>query len=261
MLKQIDVAGESFRVFVAGAGKPVVLVHGFPLDHSMWSAQLGPLAERYQVIAPDLRGFGGSVVTPGVTTMEQMADDIAGILAALKITEPVAFCGLSMGGYVAWRFWERHRNRLARLILCDTRADADSPTAAANRLTTAEKVLSEGTAFLVEAMAPRLFAVDHQTTPYAAAVRQVMAAAPPEGVAAALRGMAQRPNVTSWLGQIDVPTLVLCGEHDVISPAKEMRAFAEAIPAARFCLIQNAGHMAPGEQPEAVNQVIGEFLG
>src|SRR4051812_47482628 len=119
------------NVVQRGNGTPLLLAHGYPLDHTMWRGQLDGLADGCRVIAPDLRGFGASGVTPGVVTMEQLADDMARLLEALQIKDPIVFCGLSMGGYVAWQFALRHRPRLARLILCDTRAMADPPEAAA----------------------------------------------------------------------------------------------------------------------------------
>src|SRR5437773_12119040 len=112
------------NVVESGRGSPLVLVHGYPLDHSMWRSQIDGLADICRVIAPDLRGFGASEVTPGTVTMEQMADDLVALLDALQIAEPVVFCGLSMGGYVGWQFALRHRSRLAKLILCDTVAVA-----------------------------------------------------------------------------------------------------------------------------------------
>src|SRR5436853_6628031 len=107
------------NVVERGRGTPLVLLHGYPLDHSMWRRQIDGLSDICRLIAPDLRGFGGSSVTPGTATMEQMADDLAALLDTLKIDEPVVVCGLSMGGYVAWQFALRHRSRLAKLILCD----------------------------------------------------------------------------------------------------------------------------------------------
>src|SRR5438067_1036671 len=111
----VQVGDVRLNVFERGSGAPLLLVHGFPLDHSMWSGQIDGLAANCRVIAPDLRGFGSSDVTPGMVTMEQMADDLAGLLDALTIKQPIAFCGLSMGGYVAWQFALRHRSRLAKL--------------------------------------------------------------------------------------------------------------------------------------------------
>jgi pimeloyl-ACP methyl ester carboxylesterase len=194
--------------------------------------------------------------------MQQMADDLAGLLDALAVREPIVFCGLSMGGYVAWQFALRHRPRLSRLILCDTRAIADTPEAAAGRLKTAERVLTEGPGVVAEAMLPKLFAPDTaQNQPQVVeATRQVILQTKPAGIAAALHGLAQRPDVTEHLPRIDVPTLVICGEHDAISPPAEMEQFATKMPQARFVKIAGAGHMAPLEAPQAVNVAIKEFL-
>jgi pimeloyl-ACP methyl ester carboxylesterase len=245
-----------------GQGTPLVLVHGYPLDHSMWRGQLAGLSDACRVIAPDLRGFGASDVTPGTATMEQMADDIAALLNALDVREPVVFCGLSMGGYVAWQFASRHAGRLAKLILCDTRAVADSAEAAAGRHKTAEKVLSAGAGIAAEGIIPKLFAADtyEEQPQLVEATRQVILRTNPEGIAAALRGMAVRQDFSPRLAQIDVPALVICGEHDAISPPDEMRKFAGVMPHATYVEISGAGHMSPLERPEPVNSAIREFL-
>ena len=245
-----------------GSGLPLVLVHGFPLDHTMWQGQLDALSDRYRVIAPDLRGFGRSGVTPGLATMPRMADDLAQLLDGLAIREPIVLCGLSMGGYVSWQFGLRHRERLAKLILCDTRAIADTPEAAANRIGLADRVQKEGPAFVAETMLPKLFApaTIEAHAPCVEATRQVILRTDPKGIAAASRGMAQRPDVTPWLARFDMPTLVLGGQHDAISTPAEMRGFAQQMPSARFVEISGAGHMTPLEKPGEVNAAIGEFL-
>src|SRR5690349_15812928 len=115
-MPRISIGEVALNVMQKGAGRPLLLVHGFPLDHSMWDQQIAALSSDFQVIAPDLRGFGGSDVTPGVVTMAQLADDLAKLLDALSISQPIALCGLSMGGYVAWEFWRRHPSRLSHLI-------------------------------------------------------------------------------------------------------------------------------------------------
>jgi pimeloyl-ACP methyl ester carboxylesterase len=214
------------------------------------------------VIAPDLRGFGASDVVPGVATMQQMADDLAGLLDTLAVVEPVVFCGLSMGGYVAWQFALRHRTRLSKLILCDTRAIADTPEAAAGRLKTAERVMKEGPGVVADAMLPKLFAPNtaKDQPQIIEATRQVILRTKAEGIAAALHGLAQRPDVTDQLPKIDVPTLTICGEHDAISPPTEMEQFTAKLPNARFVKIAGAGHMAPLEAPGAVNAAIRDFL-
>src|SRR5262245_4597125 len=186
----IQAGNVRLSVVERGKGTPLVLVHGYPLDHSMWQHQINGLSDLCRVIAPDLRGFGASDVTPGTMTMEQLADDVAALLDTLKVIEPVVFCGLSMGGYAAWQFALRYRGRLAKLILCDTRAVADSAEAAAGRLKTAEKVLAEGAGVAADALIPKLFApaTYQQKTRIVEETRQVILRTKPEGIAAALRG-------------------------------------------------------------------------
>lgn len=258
----VTVNGVQLSVLDRGQGTPLLLVHGFPLDHTMWQRQTDDLAKDYRVIAPDLRGFGRSVATSGEVAMEQFADDLAALLEVLEAVEPVVFCGLSLGGYIAWQFWQRHRARLAALILCDTRALADPPEVARGRLVTAERVLAEGVSLLPETMLPRLFApaTFSEQPELIATTRRVMLETPSVGAAAALRGMARRPDFTGQLGRIDVPTLVVCGEHDTIATVSEMRALAAGIAGAQFLEVPRAGHMAPLENPAAVNAAIRAFL-
>lgn len=247
-----------------GQGRPVLLVHGFPLSHRMWAEQLEPLAARYRVIAPDLRGFGASDVSPpGTVRMEQMADDLAHLLDALGVAGPVTLVGLSMGGYIAWQFWKRHRARLAALVLCDTRAAADSEEVARGRGALAARVLRDGSAVLIDAMLERLVApqTPSERPAVVEALREMILTTPPEGAAAALRGMALRVDASGWLPQIDLPALFLVGQHDAISPPAEMRAMAQATPGAQFVEIAEAGHLAPLESPEACNAAMLEFLG
>lgn len=249
-----------------GRGPVLLLVHGFPLDHSMWMGQIDELSQVCRVIAPDLRGFGGSAATapPGeIVRMEQYADDLSDLLCGLGLAEPVTLCGLSMGGYIAWQFWRRHRPQLARLILCDTRAAPDSPAAAQGRRETAAQVLREGTAALAASMPDKLFAAEtrERAPAVVAATQSVIAAASPQAVAAALWGMAERADARPWLGEIDVPTLLVCGAHDALTPLAEMRDVAVAIRGSQLAEIPAAGHMAPLEQPAAVNAALRGFLG
>jgi len=261
-MPDISLGDISLHVVDRGRGQSLLLVHGFPLDHSMWQRQIDELAADFRVIAPDLRGFGQSGVTAGTVTMEQMADDLAGMLDSLGVAEPVALCGLSMGGYVGWQFALRYRNRLAKLIQCDTRAVADSPEAAAGRLKTAERVLVDGAQVVAESMLGKLFAeaTARQQPAVVEATRQVMLRTAPVGIAAALRGMSERPDVSGRLAEFDMPALIVCGEHDAIAAPAEMRGIAEQMPQAKFALINDAGHMAPLEQPAAVNAEIRAFL-
>jgi pimeloyl-ACP methyl ester carboxylesterase len=228
----------------------------------MWQGQIDVFSPRYRVLAPDLRGFGASDVRGETVTMEDFADDLAAILDALDVRGPIALCGLSMGGYIAFRFAAKYAARLRSLILCDTRAAADSPDGAANRLKMAEQVLSEGAEVAANAMLPKLFGprTVAEKPELPAATRRVIVATKPAAIAAAQRGMAARPDSTALLPQIRVPTLVVVGEDDAIAPAAEMRGIAAAIPGAEFVVVPDAGHMAPLENPAAFNAALGNFL-
>ena len=247
---------------VEGEGPVLLFVHGFPLDHSMWDAQRAAFAATHRVIVPDLRGFGQSDVTPGTVTMERLADDLSLLLEALDVEGPVVLCGLSMGGYVAWQFFRRHCDQLAALVLCDTKAVGDTEQAAHGRHELAGRVLDEGAAVVARAMAPKLFARStmEQQADIVERTRAVIERTSPEGIAAALRGMAMRDDSTGLLAEIDVPTLVVVGEHDEISPSEEMRGMAERIRGATFVEIEGAGHMAPLENAGAVNAALRAFL-
>jgi pimeloyl-ACP methyl ester carboxylesterase len=265
-MRHLDVGGVSLAVAERGSGPTLLFLHGFPLDGSMWNAQLEAFSDRYRVVVPDLRGFGASdspdALTDGLTTMEQLADDVAALLDALAIATPVVLAGLSMGGYVAWQFWRRHPERLRGLLLCNTRALADAPEVARGRLQTAETVLSQGPQVMAEPMLRRLFAPEtwRAKPDLVEAMRRIIHQASPRGVAAALRGMAERPDVTDWLPRIAVPTLLVGGEHDGISPPEEMRAIAARMPRAEYREVAAAGHMAPYERPEAFNSLVEDWL-
>src|SRR5437868_5950289 len=153
----ITVGNSTFHVADEGIGPPLLLVHGFPLDHTMWRHQIAHFKSTHRVIAPDLRGFGKSAVTPGTVTMKQFADDLAGMLPVLGENRPVVLCGLSMGGYIAWQFVEHHRSKLSALIVCDSKAAPDTPEAKSARLEAADLREREGTKFLAETMLPKLF--------------------------------------------------------------------------------------------------------
>jgi 3-oxoadipate enol-lactonase len=262
----ISVGSASLKVQDEGRGRPLLLVHGFPLDQTMWRGQISEFSKSFRVIAPDLRGFGSSSPIGGddtVLTMAQFADDLAVLLMALQIQEPVTFCGLSMGGYIAWQFATRHPKKLARLILCDTKAAADSKEAAEGRHKLAAKVLAEGSEVAAAAMLPKLFSKGSIESQAACVeeTRQVILRTKPQTIAAALRGLAAREDFTARLSTFKLPTLVLCGAEDVITPPGEMRTIAATIAGAEYAEIPAAGHMSPLEDPQGVNQSIRKFLG
>jgi 3-oxoadipate enol-lactonase len=246
-----------------GPGPAVVLLHGFPLSSAMWKEQEHGVGSIYRMIAPDLRGHGGSPAPDGVYTMDEMADDVIELLDTLSLDEPVVVGGLSMGGYVALSLVVRYPARVRGLMLMDTRAGADSPEAAQKREEMARAVIAADNAGLVvDSMLPRLFAkTTRELRPERVAIlREVMEQTSPRGIAGALRGMACRPNRLAALASIAVPTLVLVGEEDVITPPSEAQALADAIPGARLEVVPESGHMAPYENPAVANAVILRFL-
>jgi pimeloyl-ACP methyl ester carboxylesterase len=266
-MKTVQLSDIRLQVHDEGSGTPILFVHGFPLSHAMWRSQLGPMAARFRVIAPDLRGFGASEMTPGnggdrPTTMRQLADDCATVVDQLCGGRPVVLCGLSMGGYVAWQFAKHHTAKLRALVLCDTKAASDAPEAAETRRKMADHVLKHGTGAVAEAMPAKLFAPGtHNNQPQVVAeIRRTIEATNPAGLAAAQRGMAAREDVRAWLSSISVPTLVVVGREDAISPPDEMRAIAEAIPGAEFHVIEGAGHMSPLESPDEFNRLLSAFV-
>ncbi len=261
-LRRVHAGQIELNVIDRGSGMPVLFVHGFPLDQAMWEAQISSVSRRRRAIAPDLRGFGTSQVVPGTASMEQMAEDLDRMVDALAIREPIVLCGLSMGGYVAFQFWRKYASRLRGLVLCDTRAVADTPEGAAARHAMVEQMLHSGPDVVAQAMLPRLFA--RQTAQEHPELMerwlQKIRATAPEGMAAALRGMAGRPDVRNDLPRIEVPTLVIVGEHDAISTVDEMRAMAEAIPGSQCVVIPNSGHVTSLENPAAFNAALESFL-
>ncbi len=261
MDQTLQIGDTSFFVRMQGEGSPLLLVHGFPLDHRMWNEVIEPLAEEHLVIVPDLRGFGQSDGYRELVSMEMFADDLAAMLDELNITEQITFAGLSMGGYIGWQMWQRHRDRLARLVLLDTRAVADDEVQARARRVAAESVLANGMQDVPSNMLPKLLAESTRNEKPAVvkALTEMILQQDPRAVAAAQRGMAQRPSVESWLPLIELPALVICGESDGISPPSEMKSFAEKIPGAQFVEVPSAGHMVPMENPAAMCEAILPF--
>lgn len=238
----------------------LLLIHGFPLDHRMWNAQLRGLAAEACVLAPDLRGQGRSGLTPGPLTMEQHADDLVALLDRLSIRQAIV-AGLSMGGYVAFAFWRRHPGRVRALVLLDTRAEPDSPAVRANRDVTAARVQQGGTAALADEMLPKLLAPANLAVPrIVRTAREIMASQPAAGIAGALAGLRDRADSRPTLPAITAPALVLVGEADAITPPADAAIMAAAIPAARLVTIPRAGHLSPLENPRAVNAALREFI-
>ena len=246
-----------------GPGPVVVLLHGFPLDRSMWSHQQASVGSIYRVIAPDLRGHGQSAAPEGIYTIDAMADDVIELLDGLQLVAPVVVGGLSMGGYIALSIATRYPDRISALMLLSTRATADSPEAARVRLGLADQVDATGSADpVVEAMLPRLFARQtfEKHPDLVARWHGRMGRTPARTIAGTLRGLATRPDRTASLPEIAVPTLVLAGSEDQIVPVEDSIAMAGAIPGARHGVIEDSGHMTPIENAPATDAAILGFL-
>ncbi|MHC4224857.1 MAG: alpha/beta fold hydrolase [Planctomycetota bacterium] len=242
-----------------GTGEPALLfVHGFPLSGALWEPLIPELSPDFHMVVPDLRGLGRSEGSAEVS-MARFADDLAEILDATVGTAPVVVIGLSLGGYIAFEFCRRHRERVLALVAANTRAQADSPENVRIRHETAGRVLEEGSSVVADSMVEVLFG---PATP--AALRErwrgIMAASKPEWVAATLGAMARRPDSLDTLRELGRPTLIIVGEHDSITPVSEAVRMRDASPGARLEVIPNAGHMTPVETPGEFAQILRRFL-
>ncbi len=246
----------------AGTGPAVLLVHAFPLCREMWAQQVAALSDKYRVLTPDVLGFGGSPVPAGGWSLDAMADALAEFLTGIGVSGPVVFGGLSMGGYIALAFARRHPGRLRGLILADTRAEADTPEARANRDKTIAFARANTAEAVVEQMLPKLLAERTRSgrPEVAAEVRRMGSAQTVDGVAAALAAMRDRPDATPGLRDIRVPTLVLVGSEDVATPPDAARTLAGGIPGAKLEQLPGVGHLSNLEAPEAFTAAVRHFL-
>ena len=255
------IAGGELEYDVKGQGPAVLFLHAFPLGLVMWDAQARVLAPAHQVIRFDARGFGGSPPGDGLLTMERIADDAAALLDHLDVSQAVV-CGCSMGGYAAFAMVRRHADRLRGLILQDTRAGADGEEARQSRATLAEKVRKQGAVAAAEAFLPRLLGeTTHKQQPEVVSlVREIILSTSPRGIADALAGLSARADSTTTLREIRVPTLVVVGAEDVLTPVEEAEALQRGITGSRLALIPKAGHLSNLENPDAFNEVLIGFL-
>lgn len=244
-----------------GLGQPVVLLHGYPFNRSLWTEQVSALSNRYRVITPDLRGLGESDATPGAATMNRMAEDTAALLDRLEISRAVVG-GLSMGGYVALAFYKLFRSRVRALVLADTRSQADTEEGKQTRVQQVDKALSEGMAGIADSMLPKLLTPEtvSKHPDIVKRVRDMMLKTKPEGAAGALLGMAKREDQTPLLSQIACPTLVLVGREDPITPVQDSEKMHREIAGSRLVVIDNASHVSNLERAEQFNDELVRFL-
>jgi YbgC/YbaW family acyl-CoA thioester hydrolase len=257
-VQRLTVNGVSLAVDVRGSGPAVLFVHGYPVDRTLWRAQLAGL-DGWRRIAPDLRGLGRSDAPDLGYSMATYAEDLAALLDALGV-EDVVLVGLSMGGYIAFEFLRRYRPRVRALVLMSTRAEPDSVEGKRARDAAAALARDGGARAIADQMLGRVLA--EGTSPEVAAeVRRMMEAAPVPGLVGALAAMRDRPDSTPLLAELaELPTLVVVGEDDALTPPVAARAMAEAIPGARLEVIAGAGHFPPVERPAETTRVLRGFL-
>jgi pimeloyl-ACP methyl ester carboxylesterase len=254
-------AGATIEYDVRGEGPAVLLLHAFPLGLFMWDAQVEALAGTHRVVRFDARGFGGSPPGEGPLTMDQIADDAASLLDHLG-EDKVILAGCSMGGYAAFAFVRRHQQRLAGLVLQDTRAGADGDEAKANRAALAAAVLADGASAAAGAFLPKLLGetTQRERPEVVTHLRGRILGTSAQGIANALHGLAARPDSSPTLAAVRVPTLVVVGAEDVLTPPAESKAMVAGIPGSRLEVIPAAGHLANLERPDRFNQVLLSFL-
>lgn len=234
----------------------ILLLHAWPLDARMWDPQRAAIPDPVPLAAPSHPGFGGAPSVGDVTTMRACADRALEALDDARIDRAVV-CGLSIGGYVAFELWRTARERIVGMILANTRALADTPEAARGRAVVAERLRREGNVLAEEP--PALLAEDAPED-LRERVRSWIADQPAEAIAAALLGMAERPDSTPDLPTIDVPTLVITSTGDRLIPADVTVEMASHISGARLEVIAGVGHLTNLEAPEGFNRLLRDHL-
>lgn len=263
-MHKLTLAGGSLKLHYhdIGAGTTaILLLHGFPFTSEMWRPQLQALSGSYRVIVPDQRGFGASQTAQNDLTMAQLADDAAELIEALGLRRAV-IAGLSMGGYVAFELFKRHRERVQALILSDTRPEPDSDAARGDRARMAQQAREEGSAAIASALLPMLLSswTRAQKHDVEAFLRDIMESVRPDTMEAALLGMANRADSRPLLAAIDVPTLVIVGAEDTLTPPDQVRGWAKEISNSRVEVVERAAHVPNLEQPVDFNKLVGDFL-
>jgi len=246
---------------VAGSGSPVILLHPFPAHHEFWLPVAKSLSSRYQLIMPDLRGHGESGAGDGPATMQKHASDVARVMDAAGV-DRAPLVGVSIGGYAIFEFWRRFRDRVTALVLCNTKAAADSGEARANRLQAANDVLERGTGPFFESMLQKLFGetTRHSRPDLVEGGLRMMRKMSAEDVAGVQRGMAERPDSIATLKTINVPTLIITGDEDVMTGVPEAEVMKQNISGSQLKIVAKAGHYSPWEQSEEVGRLLRQFL-
>lgn len=253
----------SLSVFTIGnkESPPILFIHGFPFDHFMWDEQVKKFNQNHYCVTYDVRGLGSSPVGDGQFTMESFVDDLENIIDNLNLDKPI-LCGLSMGGYILLRAVERMENKLGGLILCDTKSLADNDEGKVNRARGIKQINDEGTEQYVSQFIANCFTENFKRknkTEYETIVNRSIKY-DPIGLKGCLLAMAGRTDTTQYLKNISIPTLVICGEEDKLTPPDIMKSMSDKIKNSKFVAIEHAGHISPVESTKRVNDEIDNFL-
>lgn len=258
---QFEINSLTVNEFGNKENTPIVFIHGFPFDYEMWEYQVEALHGEYYCVVYDIRGLGKSYVGDGQYTMEAYVDDLFSVIDYLKLEKPV-LCGLSMGGYIALRAAEKKQKDLGGLILCDTRAEADDDKGKVGRAQKINQINVEGLGKVVDDMFPNLFAEEtiKEKADLYNSVKERSKSYSPLGVKGALFAMLSRTSTKTFLKKIKLPTLLLSGSFDKLTPPQLMREMHERIKDSEFGIVPRAGHLSPIENPDFVNDMIRGFL-
>jgi pimeloyl-ACP methyl ester carboxylesterase len=239
----------------------VVLVHAFPLNATLWRPQVDRAPTGWRFITPDLPGFGRSKLPPA-RTMDDMARAVLAVMDAERVQRAV-IAGLSLGGYVTLALYRLARERFSAMILADTRATADSDQQRDARQKMIASVRNHGPSSVADEMLPKLLgATSHRDRPeLAARVRAMIERNSSEAIAGAVEAMMGRPDSRPMLAGISVPTLVLCGDEDMLTPPADSQALQQGIPGSRLVMIDRAGHLSNLEAPDQFSLAMNSFLG
>jgi pimeloyl-ACP methyl ester carboxylesterase len=246
---------------VLGKGPPLVLLHPFPVNHEFWFPVAQALTSRYRVILPDLRGHGDSGVGEGTASMEKQAADIVRVMDHAEVRR-APLVGVSIGGYVIFEFWRKNKDRATALVLCNTKAAADSAEARVGRLQAAVDVVERGTEPFFETMVPKVLGkTTRETRPdLVEGAKRMMRKMSPDDVAQVQRGMAERPDSTATLKTIHVPTLLITGDEDTTTGIGEAEVMRQNISGSQLKVIPKAGHYSPWERPDEVGPLLRQFM-
>jgi 3-oxoadipate enol-lactonase len=243
-----------------GTGLPIVFLHAFPLNRTMWAEQEAALSLQFRVITIDLRGHGESDAPLWHYSLDQAADDVRALLDHLSITQAL-FVGLSMGGYILLAFYRKYADRVKGMVLADTRAQDDTPEGKAGRFQMAQIAYKQGPSAIADIMIPKLLSpATIQTRPeIVQRIRTMIEENQVSGIAGDLMAMAERPDSMPFLKQITCPTQIIVGGLDQATPPADAKLMADQIRNSELAIIPNAAHLANLEQPEEFTKILAEF--